>query len=233
MTRGRIPVEALRVAEPIAQKRGLVQHYMRKRGSVCNFTIMSPGIVAHVALRCVRRLCCTVEEISRDCAAEIAALRIIASSKEISRELWLSSPRYALRFFRVLDNGLIELGRDGAPLTAANPTPASAAQAGGVPSDKPGEISTGKTGDAPSADDEKNPAMKSEEDLTGKPGDFTGKNDKNPAGESGENFPGKSGEAVAESTEEKPGRRTAGKSGKNSPGKSGEAPAGDDEKNPG
>jgi hypothetical protein len=195
MTRGRIPVEALRVAEPIAEKRGLVQHYLRERGSVCTFTIMSPGIVAHVALRCVRRLCCTVKEISRDCAAEIGGLRIIASSKEISRELWLSSPRYALRFFRVLDTGLLELGRDGAPLTAANPTPASAAQAGGVPSDKAGENSTTTPVNPPTANGEKNTAGKSGEHLIGKPGDSTGKNDKNLAGKSGENLPGKSGEA--------------------------------------
>ena len=116
MTRGRIPVRALGFVEPIAEKRGLVQHYVREPGAICNFEILSPGIVTKVALRCVRRLGCSIREIERDLGAEIAEIRIIASSREISRELWLCSPRYAYRFFRVLDNGLIELGRDGSPL---------------------------------------------------------------------------------------------------------------------
>jgi hypothetical protein len=70
-------------------------------------------MVAHVRIKCVRRLCCTVEEMGRELAVEIDPLRIIASSHEISRELWLCSPRYTWRFFRVLDLSLAELGRDG------------------------------------------------------------------------------------------------------------------------
>jgi len=113
MTRGRIPVRARTEADPIAEKRGVVQHYQREPGRICDFTIMSPGMVAHVRIKCVRRLCCTVEEMGRELAVEIAPLRIIASSHEISRELWLCSPRYTWRFFRVLDLSLAELGRDG------------------------------------------------------------------------------------------------------------------------
>jgi hypothetical protein len=116
MTRGRIPVRARKEADPIAEKRGVVQHYQREPGRICDFVIMSPGIVSHVRIKCVRRLCCSVEEMGRELATEIAALRIIASSREISRELWLCSPRYAWRFFRVLDNSLTEFGRDGMPL---------------------------------------------------------------------------------------------------------------------
>ena len=116
MTRGRIPVRARKEADPIAEKRGVVQHYQREPGSICDLSIMSPGIISQVRIKCVRRFCCTVEEMGREFAAEIAALRIIASSREISRELWLCSPRYAWRFFRVLDQSLTELGRDGMPL---------------------------------------------------------------------------------------------------------------------
>ena len=102
----------------LPEKRGLVRSYVREPGVICNFEILSPGIVVKVALRCVRRLGGTVKEIERDLAAVIAEIRIIASSREISRELWLCSPRYAYRFFRVLDDGLVELGRDGSPLLA-------------------------------------------------------------------------------------------------------------------
>jgi hypothetical protein len=116
MTRGRIPVRARKEAGPIAEKRGVVQHYQRGPGRICDFAIMSPGIVSHVRIKCVRRLSCIADGMGRELASEIAALRIIASSREISRELWLCSPRYAWRFFRVLDNSLAELGRDGMPL---------------------------------------------------------------------------------------------------------------------
>jgi hypothetical protein len=131
MTRGRIPERALANAEPIAAKRGIVQHYVREPGTICDFEIISPGIVAKVSLKCVRRLGGTAKEMERDLAAEIAEIRIIASSQEISRELWLCSPRYAYRFFRVLDDGLVELGRDGSPL----PAPAAGT---GLPGPTPG-----------------------------------------------------------------------------------------------
>ncbi|MDD1699724.1 MAG: hypothetical protein LUQ04_02905 [Methanoregula sp.] len=115
----------------------MVQHYRYEPGAICDFTIMSPGIVTHVRIKCVRRLCCTAEEMGRTFAAEIAALRIIASSQEISRELWLCSPRYAWRFFRVLDRSLAELGRDGTvlPVTASG---TSLLGTGKAPAEKPG-----------------------------------------------------------------------------------------------
>ena len=121
MTRGRIPVRALKKAGPIAETRGRVQHFVREPGMICDFEIVGPGIVSHVRISCVRRLGCSPEEIARDLADEIAALRLIASSREISRELWLCSPRYAWRFFRVLDTGLAEIGRDGMLLPVAGP----------------------------------------------------------------------------------------------------------------
>ncbi|MFA5348658.1 MAG: hypothetical protein WC294_11015, partial [Methanoregula sp.] len=62
MTRGRIPVRARTEADPIAEKRGVVQHYQHEPGRICDFTIMGPGMVTHVRIKCVRRLCCTVEE---------------------------------------------------------------------------------------------------------------------------------------------------------------------------
>ena len=121
MTRGRIPVRARKEADPIAEKRGLVQHYQREPGRICDFAIMSPGMVVQVRIKCVRRLGSIGEETGRELATEATALRIIASSREISREIWLCSPRYAWRFFRVLDSSLAELGRDGTLLPTASP----------------------------------------------------------------------------------------------------------------
>lgn len=159
MTKGRIPARALEKAEPIAANRGEIQHYVREPGTICNFEILSPGIVAKVAVRCIRRLCCTVSEIERECAEKIAELRIIASSKEISRELWLCSPRYAYRFFRVLDRSIVELGRDGRPLPSGDPGPTMAGTPAIVLPGTPAGSREEKPGDPPVAGAAGTPAI--------------------------------------------------------------------------
>jgi hypothetical protein len=108
---------ALEDAGAIGKERGLVHLSVRGPESVCDLNIYVTGrCVAHVRIKCVRRLRGSVPEIERDSRQEIAVLRFIVSSHEISREFWLCSPRYAWRFFRVLDEGIVEIGRDGVPL---------------------------------------------------------------------------------------------------------------------
>jgi hypothetical protein len=65
----------------------------------------------------IRRLRCTTVEFSRKFPDTIAALRLIAISPVISRELWIRSPKGVWRFFRINDESFTELGNDGAPLT--------------------------------------------------------------------------------------------------------------------
>jgi len=118
MTRGRPPRQAQKDATPIAGKRGEVWPYQPKSGSACDFTIMSPGRVAFVCVKHIRRLRCTTVELKRTFPETITGLRLIASSPAISRELWICSPKGVWRFFRIGDESFTELGTDGAPLTA-------------------------------------------------------------------------------------------------------------------
>jgi len=113
MSRGRRPLEAQEKAFSLAAKRGLVQRYQHRRGNTCDFTIMSPGLVTFATVKRLDRLTVTPEDILYDFTAEIALLRFIVSSPGISRELWLRTPHGAWRFFRVLENGIIELDHDG------------------------------------------------------------------------------------------------------------------------
>lgn len=113
MTRGHLPVRARKVADPVAERRGKVQHFAYEPGAIFSFTILGRTCNANVGMKCVRRPGCTVQELERDLADLLAAIRLTASGPGISRELWLCSPRYALRFFRVLDAGLVELDREG------------------------------------------------------------------------------------------------------------------------
>jgi len=140
MTRGRPPVRALEEAEPIAKKRGLVHHYKRVPGMVCDFTITIPACLAQVRVKRMRYIRCTVQWLEREAYDAIAGLKMIPSSNEISRELWICSPDYCWRFFRVCDDGLIELGRDGMPLPLKSPALILRKMAGKtepVPSDIP------------------------------------------------------------------------------------------------
>jgi hypothetical protein len=121
MTRGRRPVRAIQLATRIAEKRGEVQHFRHGPGMICTFVIYIAGLVAHVRIKRMRHLRCTVQWLEREAADELAALRIIASSPAISRELWLCSPRGNFRFFRVCDDSLVELDRNGLPLQVQSP----------------------------------------------------------------------------------------------------------------
>ena len=71
------------------------------------------GLVAHVRIRRVERIRITAEWLEREAADDLSALRFIVSSPEISRELWVYTPKGTFRFIRVLANSLAELDRNG------------------------------------------------------------------------------------------------------------------------
>lgn len=119
----RHPLKALDKAEAIAEKRGHVQRFERGPGMRADFTITIPECHASVKIRRSRFLHHTIPWLEQEAAIEIAGLKLFPSSKEISRELWICSPEYAYRFFRVCDTTLAELGRDGQPLPAKCPVP--------------------------------------------------------------------------------------------------------------
>ena len=150
MTRGRKPLMALREAVLIAQKRGEVRQFMHEPGLICNFIIYCLGFTAFVRIRRVTRVRCSHAWIEAEAADALASLRAIAPGTGISRELWVFLPRGAFRFFRVENDGLIELDRNGtvtAPKTwagvlgrqqaaAARPVvPAQLAEGGGTAPD--------------------------------------------------------------------------------------------------
>ena len=116
MSRGPEPQKAKEESLEIAGRRGHVQRYMHRKGNLCEFSIMCPGIVCFVTAMRLLKLSSTPEDILHDYAKVIGQLRFIASSPAISRELWLRTPRGAWRFFRVLSNSIIELDCSGMPL---------------------------------------------------------------------------------------------------------------------
>jgi hypothetical protein len=124
MPRGRKPLIALGEAKHIAEKRGEVRHFRHEPDMICNFVIYIAGLVAHVRVRRVERIRITTDWLEHEAAKDLAALRFIALSPEISRELWVYTPKGLFRFFRVLENSLVELDRSGNPLPGQQPVPA-------------------------------------------------------------------------------------------------------------
>jgi hypothetical protein len=120
ITRGRRPLIALSDAKHIAEKRGEVRH---EPDMICSFVICIVGLVAHVRIHRAGRIRITPAWLEREAADDLRALRFIASSPEISRELWIYTPKGTFRFFRVLENSLAEIDRNGQLLPDQPPVP--------------------------------------------------------------------------------------------------------------
>ncbi len=123
MPRGRKPLIAIGEAKHIAEKRGEARHFRHEPDMICTFVIYCIGLVAHVRVRRVERIRITPEWLEREAAADLAALRFIASSPEISRELWIHTPHGTFRFFRVLADSVAELDRTGQLMPDQMPVP--------------------------------------------------------------------------------------------------------------
>jgi hypothetical protein len=116
MSRGIPSQKALDAALPFAQARGEVMFFRQDPGTPCNFLINYAGGGAVVRIRRARRLHCIVPEIVTQNIELLNLLRSVTLSPGITREFWLWSPYGTMRFFRVEDDGLIELDRQGEPL---------------------------------------------------------------------------------------------------------------------
>ena len=123
MARGRKPLIALSEAKHIAERRGEVRHFRHEPDMICSFVIYIVGLVAHVRIRRVERIRVTAEWLEREMAEDLAALRFIVSSPEISRELWIYTRKGTFRFFRVLANSVAELDRNGQLMPDQPPVP--------------------------------------------------------------------------------------------------------------
>jgi hypothetical protein len=123
MARGRKPLIALSEAKHIAERRGEVRHFRHEPDMICSFVIYIVGLVAHVRIRRVERIRVTAKWLEREAAEDLATLRFIVSSPEISRELWIYTPKRTFRFFRVLADSLAELDRSGQLMPDQPPVP--------------------------------------------------------------------------------------------------------------
>jgi hypothetical protein len=113
MSRGPYPGESLAAAVPIAEMRGTVHIVRHARGSLYDFVISTAVPVAFVRVKYTDWILMPLPEAEAYYRDVINGLRAIASTENVSRELWLRSRHGTWRFFRVTGNGLVELSRNG------------------------------------------------------------------------------------------------------------------------
>lgn len=117
MTRGRPPSGGLREALPIARARGRVMEIVQNGETPADFMIAVDGKIIFIRLRRAEPFRRTPEELEAENSEALALLRSIPGSADILREFWAYSKFGTLRFFRVENTWLLEIGRDGLPLT--------------------------------------------------------------------------------------------------------------------
>ncbi|MEI7857905.1 MAG: hypothetical protein WCH85_10435 [Methanomicrobiales archaeon] len=172
MSRGPPPARGFDVAIPVALMRGRVMQFQPSQDHICDFSIAGNGILALVRLMMAPRLHAPIAEIIRDYSDAINGLCAIPFGGPISRELWLYSRYGILRFFRLIETGLIEIDGYGFPFVngrpviilsvppVANPAPASPGEIvpglSSLPSSLP--IVNGATG--PGSLDPRNPIIR-------------------------------------------------------------------------
>ena len=78
-----------------------------------DFTITGTLPVAFIVVRFAPRVLAAQREIEAEFRTAIHPLRLIASDGSVSRELWFRSKHGTWRFFRIIGDGIVEIGRDG------------------------------------------------------------------------------------------------------------------------
>jgi hypothetical protein len=139
MTRGPAPVIWKDAALPVAQNRGQVMIFSHSVRNLADFVIAGSGTLAFVRMRKVQCLHSPPEKIEADLRNEISMLRRIPGGS-IVREVWPYSRYGVLRFFRVEETGLVELGTDGKMIVTSPKETATAEVPAG--NDVPGTAGT-------------------------------------------------------------------------------------------
>jgi hypothetical protein len=119
MSRGRPPLTGIELALPIAQARGRVMEIVQNGDTPAMFVIVADGKVFFVYIRRADPFRVSPAEMEAENREALAVIRSLPASADIIRELWPYSKYGSLRFFRVEDSCLLELGRDGRPLGVA------------------------------------------------------------------------------------------------------------------
>jgi len=119
MTRGPRPRKAIEEAEKIAARRGQVLDVSRQRGFLCDLLLFPGPRVVFIRVGRSRTHACEPWEIERQFRGAIRELRAVPHGAATCREIHLLAPWGAWQYFRISDDGIIEVRSDGTPVLQA------------------------------------------------------------------------------------------------------------------
>ncbi|WP_321507073.1 hypothetical protein [uncultured Methanoregula sp.] len=126
MTRGPVPIVAIRQAIRNAAERGTVMDRDLIRESRTAFILFCAWISVFVRIRRSPLRILSPEDCAAKFKADIHGLRRVPLTSVTARELWLLSPWDSWQYFRILDDRVIEIRADGVPFLhdgAGEPAP--------------------------------------------------------------------------------------------------------------
>ena len=122
------------LALPVAQARGRLMEIVQNGDTPAMFVIVADNRIILVRIRRADPFRMSPADLETENRTVLAAIRSLPGSADIIREIWFYSRCGSLRFFRVEDTWLLEIGRDGKPL--AEPAEAKPIVAGGDTKEK-------------------------------------------------------------------------------------------------
>ena len=126
MTRGPVPVVAIRQAVRQGAERGAILDQEQIRECRADLILFCTWITVFVRIRRSPRHILTPDDCCAKFKAEVHGLRRVPLTSVTARELLLLSPWGTWQYFRILDDRVIEIRRDGVPLLqggAGEPAP--------------------------------------------------------------------------------------------------------------
>jgi len=116
MTRGPQPLMAIRGAQEIACRRGVVLDKTVIQRSHYDFVLFTASCTSFVRVKRIRSHVSSPQEIAMMFWEEILQIRKIPMTAVISREIWVLSPWKTWQYFQILDDRIVEIRCDGQPV---------------------------------------------------------------------------------------------------------------------
>jgi hypothetical protein len=116
MRKGPVPEKAKAIALPAAHARGFVIPCQRNPGCEIDLVVAGGGRTSIVCICRTKTLYEKLEVLEVQFANLIAVLRRVPRCPGMSCEIWACDYYGNIRFFRLTDSGIEEIGRGGDPL---------------------------------------------------------------------------------------------------------------------
>jgi len=111
-----VPEKAIAIALPVALARGFVIPCQRSQGGEIDFVIACNDRTTIACICRTKRLNEPLAEMEFQLRFIIATLRQVPHNAGRTCEIWACDYYGNIRFFRLTETGLVEIGRDGNPL---------------------------------------------------------------------------------------------------------------------